>query len=393
MVTIQSRVGKSRAVPATPDSAAGDMLVVTDLTKIYASDGRQRFGRERAIDTVSFSVPRGEFFTLLGPSGCGKTTLLRCIAGLERPTAGRISVDGRTHFSSSDGVEVPAYKRNLGMVFQSYAIWPHMTVQQNASYPLRVAKGSRKLDGKARRELVDRILGVVGLEELSGRMATDLSGGQQQRLALARALIQQPPLLLLDEPLSNLDAKLRESMRSELRRLQRELGLTVIYVTHDQVEALSMSTRIAVMDEGEIQQLGTPREIYAQPVNRFVGTFIGASNIVRAVVVDRTREALKVQTALGTLDAQSAEADLAVGAECQVLVRPEQVDVHPAGGLHEGSGGVTAGVETATYLGGTTEYVVSVGNERVQALSTAADPMSGTVRVSCRQAVYPVVGA
>jgi iron(III) transport system ATP-binding protein len=239
------------------------MLTVKGLCTEYAGDGKDRQSRVRAADDVTFDVPEGTFFTLLGPSGCGKTTTLRSIAGLERPVSGEIRIGEAVVFSGERRVFVPPNRRNIGMVFQSYAIWPHMNVFENAAFPLKV--GSARLSKAAIDERVNRVLAAVGLADFAGREATRLSGGQQQRLALARALVMEPKLLLLDEPLSNLDAKLRQRMRFELKRLQRELGVTTVYVTHDQNEALALSRQIAVMNAGRIVQVGTPREIYESP--------------------------------------------------------------------------------------------------------------------------------
>src|SRR5512145_2141694 len=238
----------------------------------------------RAAEEVSFEVPAGKLFALLGPRGCGKTTTLRSIAGLEKPRAGEISVGGTLIYSARNNVFVPPNRRGLGMVFQSYAIWPHMTVFENAAFPLQVArKRTSKSDIRNR---VLRVLKTVALDDMAEREATKLSGGQQQRLALARALVMEPSLLLLDEPLSNLDAKLRERMRFELKRLQRELGITTVYVTHDQSEALALSHSIAVMNAGRIEQLGSPREVYERPRNQFVADFIGTTNFVNGTVKD-----------------------------------------------------------------------------------------------------------
>jgi iron(III) transport system ATP-binding protein len=256
------------------------IVSVRGISKSFAADESSRAGdgRVRAVDDVSFDVRPGEMFTLLGPSGCGKTTTLRSIAGLEDPDRGRITVDGTVFFDGARGVRVAPESRGLGMVFQSYAIWPHMTVFRNVSLPLAVLPRRRRPRTAAIRERVDRALAVTGLAEYADRSATKLSGGQQQRLALARALVVEPRVMLLDEPLSNLDATLRESMRFELKRLQRELGLTALYVTHDQTEALSMSSRIAVLQDGEVRQLGRPREVYERPESRFVADFIGVTN-------------------------------------------------------------------------------------------------------------------
>ncbi len=296
------------------------MLSVNSLNTEY------RTGRGevlRAARDIAFEVEKGKFFTLLGPSGCGKTTTLRSIAGLERPLTGEIAVNGRVVFSSSRGIFVALNKRNFGMVFQSYAIWPHMTVFENAAFPLQV-RGT--LSRQAIAERVGKVLAVVALDELGSREATKLSGGQQQRLALARAIVMEPELLLLDEPLSNLDAKLRERMRFELKRLQRELGVTTIYVTHDQAEALALSHEVAVMNEGRIVQIGSPRAIYERPLNRFVSEFIGSSNFVDATVLgaDNTPGLWRVRTSFGDLLAHS-ETPLLSGASVTLSIRPENV--------------------------------------------------------------------
>src|SRR6201988_1220793 len=249
------------------------MLSVKSLFTEYATD---QGAVVKAAQDVTFEVPEGKLFTLLGPSGCGKTTTLRSIAGLERPVSGEIEVAGRIVYSSSRGIFVAPNKRNFGMVFQSYAIWPHMNVFQNVAFPLEV----RKLPKREISDKVMRVLTAVQLDHLVDREATKLSGGQQQRLALARALVMEPQLLLLDEPLSNLDAKLRHLLRFELKRLQRELGITTVYVTHDQSEALALSHEIAVMNEGRIQQIASPRQIYERPVNAFVADFVGNTNFI-----------------------------------------------------------------------------------------------------------------
>ena len=249
------------------------MLTVDKLHKQYTSEDGTPGG---GVFGASFEVAEGELFTLLGPSGCGKTTTLRSIAGLEKPEGGRVTLAGRAIYDADQGINVAMYERDIGMVFQSYAIWPHMNVYENAAYPLKVTR-AHGLNAGQIREKVRGVLALVGLEDYINRPSTQLSGGQQQRLALARALTREPALLLLDEPLSNLDARLREQMRGELKRLQRETGVTAIYVTHDQSEALAISDRIAVMDEGLIMQIGPPKEIYERPTSEFVANFIGTT--------------------------------------------------------------------------------------------------------------------
>jgi iron(III) transport system ATP-binding protein len=244
---------------------------------IEVEDLRIQYGAVVAVRGVSFAVQPGEQLTLLGPSGCGKTTTLRALAGLERPSAGTIRVGGQVVYSSAQGIDIPAEKRGLSMVFQSYAIWPHMTVFDNVAYGLRVRK-------RPRAEVATRVaeaLDLVQMGAFAARRASQLSGGQQQRVALARACAFSPQVLLFDEPLSNLDAKLRADMRIELRELQHRLGVTSVYVTHDLEEALAMSDRIVVMRDGVIEQAGTPTEIYARPRNAFVADFVGSSNLVR----------------------------------------------------------------------------------------------------------------
>ena len=283
-------------------------------------------------------MPEGQLFTLLGPSGCGKTTTLRSIAGLERPRAGEISVNDAVVYSSAKGVFVPPNRRGFGMVFQSYAIWPHMNVFENAAFPLEVGDATRTR-GEEIRDKVMRVLTAVQLDHLADREATKLSGGQQQRLALARALVMEPALLLLDEPLSNLDAKLREKMRFELKRLQRELRITTVYVTHDQSEALALSHEIAVMNEGRIQQIGTPREIYERPASQFVADFVGTTNFIdgtrRSAPARPTAEAATgVRTEIGDITVRGRPRSCAPDERVVISVRPEDVELsetRPAG--------------------------------------------------------------
>src|SRR5215216_514730 len=250
------------------------------MPEIHVESLVKQFGDQRALDDVSFTVADGELFTLLGPSGCGKSTTLMSIAGFQSPERGRIAVGDETFFDASRRVNVPAERRNLGIVFQSYAVWPHMTVFENLAFPLRV----RKLKRARIRERVDEVLGLVEMSDYGRRYPHQLSGGQQQRVALARALVYSPSVLLLDEPFSNLDAKLRERARAWVKELQHKLGLTTIFVTHDQDEALSMSDRIAVMSAGRIQQIGTPEDVYRRPANRFVAEFVGRVNLIHGVI-------------------------------------------------------------------------------------------------------------
>src|SRR5215510_13946987 len=327
------------------------MLNVSGLCTEYTDE---RGNVIRAAQDVTFEVPAGRLFTLLGPSGCGKTTTLRSIAGLERPAAGEIHVGDQLMFSK--GVFVPPNRRGLGMVFQSYAIWPHMTVFENAAFPLRVSR-------KFSKDKVLRVLKTVALEDLAYREATKLSGGQQQRLALARALVMEPRLLLLDEPLSNLDAKLRERMRFELKRLQRELGITTVYVTHDQSEALALSHSIAVMSGGRIEQSGSPREIYERPHNRFVADFVGSTNFLEARVLARDGDFYKVSSQIGGMKVRATE-PLAVDEIVTISLRPEDVELSETANHGENTWEGT--VYQKVFLGESVDFQVTVGEHHVQ---------------------------
>jgi iron(III) transport system ATP-binding protein len=280
---------------------------------------RKRFegsGGAVALDGVTADIEKSSFFTLLGPSGCGKSTLLRCLAGLETPDAGEIKIGDTLVFSAEAGIAVPANRRNIGMVFQSYAIWPHMTVYGNVAFPLEVNK---KPDIRKR---VIEVLSLVGLAGLEDRNASRLSGGQQQRVALARAVAADPDILLLDEPLSNLDAALRDQMRGELLNLQRTLGVTTVYVTHDQAEALSMSDRIAVMSNGRFVEVATPEELYHRPATVFTAQFIGGANIIEGVATASAQGLTSVQTEFGTLLSNHRAND-----RVKVFIRPEKISL------------------------------------------------------------------
>jgi iron(III) transport system ATP-binding protein len=354
-------------------------LSVSGLSKAYTPG-------VLAADDVSFALEPGKLFTLLGPSGSGKTTTLRSVAGLENPDQGEISCGDRRVFSSSDKIDTPANRRGFGMVFQSYAIWPHMTVFDNVAYPLTVRRRRDRPSKPEIRKSVRAALARVQLDNLESRRATKLSGGQQQRLALARALVMEPPLLLLDEPLSNLDAKLREDMRLELQSLQRDLGVTTLYVTHDQTEALALSDQIGVMNKGRLVQVGSPSEIYLEPASRFVAEFIGSTNLVNGEVVDATGKDCVVQTTAGRVYAQTPD-QVSVGDPMVVSLRPELVmlsersaDRPPRAGSWEGV------VRTRAYLGEAADHLVVLNDGafelRVRTAPGASVPPSTAVDVS-----------
>jgi spermidine/putrescine ABC transporter ATP-binding subunit len=318
----------------------------------------KRFGNVTAVDRVDLDIADGELFTLLGPSGCGKTTLLRLIAGFYRPDEGEIVFGARVVNA------VPPYERNIGMVFQNYALWPHMTVFANVAYGLRL----RKLSTAEIEARVAEGLRKVNLSGLERRYPGQLSGGQQQRVALARALVLNPDFLLLDEPLSNLDAKIRVQVRAEIRKLQKELGITAVYVTHDQEEALSLSDRVAVMRDGRVLQVGTPKDLYERPMTRFVADFVGTNNLVRGTVRERRGDHLVVETVLGPFTA-IPNGTIGAGAACVLAIRPENVAIGAAGSGAFGSvpdGNVIRGrVSFASYLGNTLRYDVETEDGQV----------------------------
>ncbi len=337
------------------------MLSVKALYTEYPNDRGQVV---KAAQNVTIDVPEGKLFTLLGPSGCGKTTTLRSIAGLERPKSGENTVNGRVVYSSAKNTFIAPNKRNFGMVFQSYAIWPHMNVFKNAAFPLEVGNG--KFSKKQIEEKVMRVLTTVDLADLADREATKLSGGQQQRLALARALVMEPQLLLLDEPLSNLDAKLRERMRFELKRLQRELGITTLYVTHDQSEALALSHEIAVMNEGHIVQIGSPREIYERPRNKFVADFVGLTNFVDGTVsaVEDKDGAYRVATSFGELNVSAAD-KLSKGGSAVISIRPEDVELFEQ--RPEGENVCEGIVDAKVFLGEYLDFQIKIADRELLA--------------------------
>jgi iron(III) transport system ATP-binding protein len=294
------------------------MISIRQLQKSFQAQQ----GQVNALKGIDLEVSEGEFCVLLGPSGCGKTTTLRCVAGLERPDGGEIEISGRLVNSLRSRIFVPAEKRQIGMVFQSYAIWPHMNVFQNVAFPL--TQGQKRVSKSSVAERVRAALKRVQLDGLEDRPATDLSGGQQQRVAMARAMVTDSRVLLMDEPLSNLDARLREQMRVELRKITKSIGVTTLYVTHDQAEALSLGDKVCVMNHGEILQIARPNEVYARPVNLFVAQFVGEMNFVKAEVID----AGEVGCSLGKL-LLSIPNGVTKGANITLAIRPEHVKVLP----------------------------------------------------------------
>ena len=330
-------------------------------------------GRAVAVDDVSLTVRTGELFFLLGPSGCGKTTLLRIIAGLTEPAAGCVM------FGDRDVTRLPCEKRNTAMVFQNYALWPHMTVRRNVEFAPRMQGKGRA----QRRRIADENLQRVEMDALGGRKPNQLSGGQQQRVAVARALAANADCLLLDEPLSNLDARLRTHMRGQLRDLVKAAGTTAIYVTHDQKEALSMADRIAVMNDGRIVQIDTPQALYARPADRFVADFLGETNFLPGTVVAGGHVA-RVRTPAGILTA-AAQGGQAEGDKLTCCVRPEHVTLCPAGAAPPGHPGLGATVETCTYLGESRQYLCRLADGtpwKILELATSASPHAAGAQVT-----------
>lgn len=320
-------------------------LVIQKLAK--------HFGDVKAIDNIDLTVRDGEFLTLLGPSGCGKSTTLFAIAGLDTPTSGRISVGGKAFYDDDAGLVVPPERRNCGLVFQSYALWPHMTVGDNLAFPLKI----RKIGKAERNRRIDDALALVEMESYKHRFPHELSGGQQQRVALARTIVFEPAILLLDEPLSNLDAKLRIRARGWLRELQQRLKITTIYVTHDQTEALAMSDRIAVMNKGSIAQLATPEEVFTRPASAFVADFIGSSNFLPGHLRKRDVDGGgTVDLDDGTTIETAWTPDVEPGSKVFVAVRPEYVRLSQAGTGVSHSNSLPVSIEGRNYLGARYQY-------------------------------------
>jgi len=346
---------KRQGSPMTADSIGVD---VEGVSKRYAHRVK---GEVYAARDVVLHVRPGEFLTLLGPSGCGKTTTLRMIAGYEMPDAGRI------RFGGQDVTSEPANRRNIGFVFQNYALFPHLSIFENVAYGLRV----RGIDEAEIGRRVGEVLALVGLGGYEQQFSSQLSGGEQQRVALARAIVIRPRVLLFDEPLSNLDAKLRVQMRHEIRGLQRTLGITTVYVTHDQEEAMAVSDRIAVMSGGSVVQEGTAETLYHRPASQFVAQFVGRVNLVPGRVASIAGDVAKVAALGSTVDAVVVAPGLAPGAAVRLVVRPESIAIAPAA---SGSGALTATVTSRTFLGEKIEYLLRCGNETLQVVRYDGGP-------------------
>jgi len=353
-------------------------LTLENITKVFPPRGA---GTEvTAVRDVNLDIEKGELVTLLGPSGCGKTTTLRMIAGFEFPTVGSITLDGQKINS------LPPHKREMSMVFQSYAIFPHLTVFENIAYGLNVQRLSKSVI----KERVNKVLELVHLEGYGDRAPTQLSGGQQQRVALARALIMEPKVLLMDEPLSNLDAKLREEMRSEIRRIQKEMNITSVYVTHDQIEAMTLSDRIVVMNLGVIEQIGTPVEIYRFPNSRFVADFIGRANFVPGEVCEKNDGKLIVNVFGETITLTNIQREFKQRQAVTLIIRPEMIQIKKTGGLFKGI------VRRAVYLGNVIEYDVEVSGQMITGLETDPHvtelfPVGEQVMVGCAEGCIQVL--
>jgi len=345
-----------------------ESIVVSRLRKSY--ERAPGSGATYAIDDVSFEVPKGQFVTLLGPSGCGKTTTLRCVAGLEQAQEGRIDMAGQVVFDAAGNRNVRPEDRPIAMVPQSYGIWPHMKVIDNAAFPLRYGRNRRRVKDVRGRSM--QMLEQVGLSAMADRWATQLSGGQQQRLAFARALLCEPEVLLLDEPLSNLDAKLRAQLRQELRSFQEQFGVTALYVTHDQAEALALSDLVVVMNQGRIEQIDTPQRVYDHPRSAFVADFIGSANLFAVEHVSRQDGGVLVKTGIGAVlcGNSTAELDPSGGFVC---VRPENVRVRAARGDLPvlGDNQFLGTVVSSEFLGDRLEVVVRIGDVSLTAVARA----------------------
>lgn len=358
----------------SPPNASG--VSVRGLSKTYGPDGRVR-----ALNEFSFDFPAGKCTVLLGPSGCGKTTVLRSIAGLVTPTAGRIEIGSAVVFDAATKRFDPPEKRQLGMVFQSYALWPHLSVAKNIAYPL-LGSGLSKAEIRAK---ADAMLEWVGLAGMGGRYVHELSGGQQQRVSLGRAMIGRPRAVLFDEPLSNLDARLRERMRMEILALRERSPFTSIYVTHDQLEAMTLGDQVVIMRAGEIEQTGAPEDIYNMPRTRFAADFMGIPNLIEATVRAIDASGIAVDTAIGTLQTRGWRQDWSIGARCTVALRPTLIGIEPA----PESGDDVGRVVRSVFQGTSTIHIIDVKGTAITVESFSDERRSDGAAVALR----PVTGA
>ena len=337
----------------------------------------KKFGPVVAVDHIDLTIADGEFLTLLGPSGCGKSTTLAAVAGLDRPDGGSIHVGDTVFYDQASGAFLPPERRNCGLVFQSYALWPHMSVAENCAYPLKL----RRMGAADRRKRVEEALALVEMEPYAARYPHQLSGGQQQRVALARTLVYRPTILLLDEPLSNLDAKLRERARTWLAQITKKVGLTTIYVTHDQIEALALSDRIAVMRDGRIAQLDVPRVIYEQPADPFVADFIGSSNFLKGTAEGVTGNALSIRLDGGGTIELGLRPGITSGQRVTVAMRPERITMLEPGEPPPGEGSLLdAAIVERSYLGSRWMYHLEIG-PTVLRVETARELPVGRIRM------------
>ena len=334
------------------------------------------FGSTVAVDAIDLDVTAGDLFFLLGPSGCGKTTLLRMLAGFIEPTAGEI------HFGEREVTHVAPNGRDTGMVFQGYALWPHMSVAQNVAFGLTVGSRKSRYNANQRKDKVDRALAATHISAYADRKPNELSGGQQQRVALARALVIEPALMLLDEPLSNLDAKLRLDMRVQIREICKQAGITAVYVTHDQKEALSMADSVAVLREGRIMQVGPPRQLYERPGNRFVADFLGETNFVPAQVKHKAHDRVVLETAAGMLESTVFPADLPLSGNVTCSIRPEVIQIRTKqDAVQKVPNGFTAQPTQSIYLGEMAQYTLKVNDQlQLKAFELNPRPMDDTHR-------------
>jgi ABC-type Fe3+/spermidine/putrescine transport system ATPase subunit len=333
-----------------------DRIQITNVTKRYRRAGGATI---TPVDNISLTVAENELVVLLGPSGCGKTTLLRCVAGLETPDEGEIVIDGRVVFSSAKGIFVPPDQRRLSMIFQSYALWPHMTVAQNVGYPLE----GQKLPAAEIARRVSAALELVGVGGLEAQFPGRISGGQQQRVALARALVSNSSVVLFDEPLSNVDAQVRNQLRFELKRMQRQIGFSGVYVTHDQAEAMELGHRVAVLQSGRIAALDTPRRVYEEPTNHYVANFVGVSNFLDGHVRSVSEGRAVVETRFGLFEVAAAGQAFAPGSAVELVLRPEKISLDAAAPSGEARNTIPVRIEAQLFSGAYTEYVVSAGEQ------------------------------